>query len=156
MKITTHSPEETKALGRRLGRVLRPADVVALVGELGSGKTTLVQGVAEALEARGRVASPSFLIVHEYRGRLPIYHVDLFRLRPEDLEPIGLEELFDEGGVVLVEWAERAERLLPPDSLWIFLEIVDSTTRRIRIEPRGVRSRQLVEALQDVASAARG
>ncbi len=156
MELTTRSAEETRALGRRLGRALRPADVVALVGELGSGKTTLVQGVAEALEARGRVASPSFLIVHEYRGRLPIYHVDLFRLRPEDLESIGLEELFDEGGVVLVEWAERAERLLPPDSLWVFLEIVDPSTRRIRIEPRGVRSRRLVEALQGVASAAQG
>ncbi|MDR7417111.1 MAG: tRNA (adenosine(37)-N6)-threonylcarbamoyltransferase complex ATPase subunit type 1 TsaE [Armatimonadota bacterium] len=156
MRFTTHSAEETRELGRRLATALQPGDVVALVGELGSGKTTLVQGIAAALEARGRVASPSFLIVHEYRGRLPIYHVDLFRLRPEDLEPLGLEELFDEGGVVLVEWAERAERLLPPDTLWIHLEIADESTRTIRLEPRGVRSRRLAEALVQAASPVQG
>jgi tRNA threonylcarbamoyladenosine biosynthesis protein TsaE len=156
MRWTTRSAEETRDLGRRLAAALRPGDVVALVGELGSGKTTLVQGIAAALEARGRVASPSFLIVHEYRGRLPIYHVDLFRLRPEEVESLGLEELFDEGGVVLVEWAERAERLLPPDALWIHLEIVDDSTRTIRIEPRGVRSRRLAEALAGTASPAQG
>ncbi|MDR5709641.1 MAG: tRNA (adenosine(37)-N6)-threonylcarbamoyltransferase complex ATPase subunit type 1 TsaE [Armatimonadota bacterium] len=156
MQMTTHSAEETRKLGRRLAAALRPGDVVALVGELGSGKTTLVQGVAQALEARGRVASPSFLIVHEYRGRLPIYHVDLFRLRPEDLAFLGLEELFDEGGVVLVEWAERAEHLLPPDALWIQLEIVDESTRIVRLRPRGVRSRQVAEALLEAGSPAQG
>ncbi|MCS7172525.1 MAG: tRNA (adenosine(37)-N6)-threonylcarbamoyltransferase complex ATPase subunit type 1 TsaE [Armatimonadetes bacterium] len=156
MQRTTRSAEETRQLGRRLGAALRPGDVVALVGELGSGKTTLVQGVAQALEARGRVASPSFLIVHEYRGRLPIYHVDLFRLRPEELEPLGLEELFDEGGVVLVEWAERAEHLLPPDALWIRLEIADESTRIVHLEPRGVRSRRLAEAMVEATSSTKG
>lgn len=147
MRFTTHSPEETRELGRQLSRFLRPGDVVGLVGDLGAGKTTLVQGVATHLGVRGRVASPTFLIVHEYRNRLVVYHVDLYRLAPEDVETVGIHELFDEGGVVFIEWADRATHLLPPDTLWIRMEIVDETTRTITLEPRGVRSREIAQAL---------
>jgi tRNA threonylcarbamoyladenosine biosynthesis protein TsaE len=147
MRFRTHSPEETRELGRQLSRLLRPGDVVGLVGDLGAGKTTLVQGVAAGFGVRGRVASPTFLIVHEYRNRLVVYHVDLYRLAPEDVETVGIHELFDEGGVVLIEWADRATHLLPPDTLWIRLEIVDDTTRTITLKPRGVRSREIAHAL---------
>lgn len=156
MRLWTRSPDETRALGAALARALRPGDVVALVGDLGAGKTTLVQGVARELGVRGRVASPTFLIVHEYRNRLVVYHVDLYRLGPEDAEHVGIPELFDEGGVVLVECADRAPHLLPPDSLWIRIEIVDDTTRAITLEPRGTRSRSLAEALLAAVPPAQG
>lgn len=156
MQLVTRSADETRELGRQLSRLLRPGDVVGLVGDLGAGKTTLVQGVAAGLGVRGRVASPTFLIVHEYRNRLVVYHVDLYRMSPEDVETVGVHELFDEGGVVLIEWADRAPHLLPPDTLWVRMEIVDDTTRAVTLDPRGVRSRELAQALSKILATAQG
>ncbi|RUM88744.1 MAG: tRNA (adenosine(37)-N6)-threonylcarbamoyltransferase complex ATPase subunit type 1 TsaE [Thermodesulfatator sp.] len=107
----TRSPEETQALGESLARRLSPGDLVALVGELGSGKTTFVQGLARGLGVPPEVyvTSPSFTLVNEYPGRVPLFHVDLYRLSPEEVEDLGLSEMLFRG-VMVVEWAEK----LPP------------------------------------------
>ena len=106
--VETHSPEQTEALGRRLGGRLRAGDVVALSGPLGSGKTVLARGLALGAGAAGYMASPSFVLIREYSGPLRVYHVDLYRLeRLEDLETLGLEELLDGVGVVIVRDGPR-------------------------------------------------
>jgi tRNA threonylcarbamoyladenosine biosynthesis protein TsaE len=113
----------TLALGARLGRAARAGDVLALRGELGAGKTTLVHGLAAALGVDGPVPSPTFVLVREYRGRLPLVHVDAYRLDGEDdALAIGLDEHLPGDGVTAVEWAERIAELLPEDALTVLLE----------------------------------
>ncbi|MDR5683244.1 MAG: tRNA (adenosine(37)-N6)-threonylcarbamoyltransferase complex ATPase subunit type 1 TsaE [Armatimonadota bacterium] len=141
----TDGPEQTRALGRALGRAVRAADVVALTGDLGAGKTTLVQGMAAGMGVRGYVASPTFTLIREYHGSLRLYHVDLYRLDPADLLSIGLDELFDEGGVVVIEWAERARDVLPVDSLWVEMQILEGDRRALNLRPVGVRSTELAQ-----------
>jgi tRNA threonylcarbamoyladenosine biosynthesis protein TsaE len=114
--FTTGSPEQTLALGRQLARRLGAGDCVALEGELGSGKTVLVRGIAGGLGVgdERQVCSPSYVLVREYAGRVPIYHVDLYRLSaaPAELGDLALEEMLADG-VVLIEWADRARGALP-------------------------------------------
>jgi len=113
-KLTTTSPEATDAAGERLGATLGPGDVVALTGELGAGKTVFVQGLVRALGVTTGATSPTFVLVNEYRGRMPVHHVDAYRTTSlaEVLE-LGLEEMMDGEGVTVVEWAERLEPLVP-------------------------------------------
>lgn len=120
MAVTTQNEEETLALGRRIGLALRPGDLVALVGELGTGKTVLARGIAEGMGASGYVASPTFTLIREYAGRTPLYHVDLFRLTPSEAGELGLEEAMEQG-VTVIEWAERAPGLLRPPLLRVEL-----------------------------------
>jgi tRNA threonylcarbamoyladenosine biosynthesis protein TsaE len=112
--VHTRSAAETIALGRALAQELGPGDIVAFYGDLGSGKTTMIKGVASGLGVEETVRSPSFVIATEYRGRLPVYHIDLYRLADQaELGAADLEDYFDGDGVCLVEWAERAEAVLP-------------------------------------------
>jgi tRNA threonylcarbamoyladenosine biosynthesis protein TsaE len=114
--IKTRAAAETEALGRRLGARLRPGDVVALVGPLGSGKTVLARGIALGAGAAGYIASPSYVVVREYHGPVRIYHADLYRIGPaEDLDVLGLDDLMNGSGVLVVEWADRAVGLLPAE-----------------------------------------
>jgi tRNA threonylcarbamoyladenosine biosynthesis protein TsaE len=149
----THSPEATRALAARLGAWLEAGDVVALNGELGSGKTEFVHGLAQGLEVPPQVvASPSFTLVHEYPGRLPLVHLDLYRL--EDLPPSmlpDLEEYLAGPQVVAVEWARRLAPLLPGDYLEVGLEIVGESDRRLTFTGHGPRSRELVRRLAEAA-----
>ncbi len=134
--VTTRSAEETVEFGRRLGSVLRPNDVIALTGQLGAGKTTLIQGLAAGLGVRDYVTSPTFIIINEYTGRLPLYHIDLYRL-DEGLAvaDLGLEEYFSRGGVCVIEWAERLGALLPPGAERVELGIVSESERKISLSP---------------------
>lgn len=106
-EILTNNEEETAAVGERLGARLSPGDVVLLYGELGAGKTAFVRGLAQGIGASADdVSSPTFTLVQEYHGRIPLYHVDLYRVEPKEVDDLGLEELVLGDGVVAIEWAE--------------------------------------------------
>ena len=116
--ITTHSPAQTQALAERLAKLLRPGDVLAYTGPMGAGKTTFTVGLARGLGCTERVTSPTFTIVNEYPGRIPLYHFDMYRLADSDaLFDIGWEDYLAGGGVCAVEWSEQVEDALPPESI---------------------------------------
>ncbi len=135
----TKSPTETHDLGRRIGGRLKPGDVVALIGSLGTGKTCLTQGIAEGLEVRSdqTVNSPTFTLINEYRGKYPLYHFDVYRLRNiEEMFDLGFEDYFYGDGVTIIEWAEKIELLLPEEYIRIELTWIDDTVRRIELVNR--------------------
>ena len=142
----TSSAAMTHALGKALGEACLGKEVIALVGPLGAGKTCLARGIAEGLRVPAEsIASPTFVLIHEYTGRLPVYHVDLYRLDERDaVNGLGLEEYTESAGVTVIEWAEKAPTVLPPDHLWIVLEHLGDDRRRVALHPRGERSRKLV------------
>ena len=117
----TYSPEETHALGKRLGAEAKPGDVYTLVGDLGVGKTVFTQGIAEGLGITEPVSSPTFTIVQVYEeGRMPFYHFDVYRIGDiEEMDEIGYEDCFYGEGVCLIEWAENVRAVLPKDTIWI-------------------------------------
>lgn len=118
--ITTHGPEATEALGERLGARLRVGDVVALVGPMGAGKTVLARGIAHGAGARGYIASPSFVVIREYQGPVRVAHVDFFRIeKPDEVLHLGLDDLIEGEGIVLIEWADRVPGVLPPDHVLV-------------------------------------
>jgi tRNA threonylcarbamoyladenosine biosynthesis protein TsaE len=133
--IETRGVAETIAFGEQFASELRAGDVIALRGELGAGKTCLVKGIARGLGIAQEVTSPTFTLIHEYRGgRLPLYHVDLYRLDGvEAAVGIGIEEYLGGNGVTVVEWAEKIESLLPAATRRISLSVVDDNTRRIEV-----------------------
>jgi tRNA threonylcarbamoyladenosine biosynthesis protein TsaE len=136
-KIITKSAEETVELGKKIGAFLLPNDVVALIGPLGAGKTTLIQGIAEGLQVKDYVTSPTFIIINEYQGRVPFYHVDLYRLdEVKDIEDLGIEEYFNRGGVCVIEWAEKLGGLKPKACHEIELKIISDTERKIHLSSK--------------------
>lgn len=143
--VGSDSPETTELVGWRIGRAARPDDVVALWGELGSGKTTLVRGIARGLGIPEReITSPTFVIVHEHDGgRLPLFHIDLYRLAPGDAPSTGWEEALSSGGLTSIEWPDRAERWLPEDRLDVRLSHTGENERDLCFEPTGPRSTRL-------------
>jgi len=144
----TRSRAETEALGEHLGRAARAGDVLALWGELGAGKTTLVRGIARGLGiAAAEVTSPTFVIVHEHEGRLPLFHVDLYRLGPGDLGSTGWDEGIATGAVTAIEWPDRLGDALPAERLDLRLEPTGTHERRIAIEPVGARGAALAARL---------
>jgi tRNA threonylcarbamoyladenosine biosynthesis protein TsaE len=164
LKVVTRSPEETRILGASLAPALLPGDVISLSGDLGAGKTVFVQGLATALGVTSRVTSPTFTIVHEYDGRYPIMHLDVYRLDSfQEILDLGFEEYFDARAVVLIEWGEAVEQLLPRRHLRIELRRTEDPDaeddRLVVFRPRGedwVRKvlgmRDTAEALLDAAS----
>ncbi|MBI5584928.1 MAG: tRNA (adenosine(37)-N6)-threonylcarbamoyltransferase complex ATPase subunit type 1 TsaE [Deltaproteobacteria bacterium] len=137
-ELETVEEEETEALGERMAPFLEPGDVLALTGELGAGKTCLVRGLARGLQVdAATVASPSFTLLNEYEGRLPLYHLDCYRLSdPEAVEELGLEDYLAAAGVLAIEWAERVPDL-PEERLDITIEWLDEKRRRIRLTAGG-------------------
>jgi len=131
----------TQAVAARLAALLRPGDVVGLVGDLGAGKTTFVQGLARALGVPGPISSPTFTLVHEHaRGRLPLFHWDAYRLAgPADLADLGWDEYLRAGGVVVVEWADRIADALPAERIDIVIVEADENGRRLTLTGRGAR-----------------
>ncbi len=136
----TTSPEATVALGEALGRCLAGGLAIGLVGPLGAGKTQLVKGIAagNALDDAHKVTSPTFTLVHEYPGRLHLYHVDVYRLGgAQDLAAIGFDELIRPDTVVVIEWADRAASVIPEEALWIELSDQGRTQRRFDFDATG-------------------
>jgi tRNA threonylcarbamoyladenosine biosynthesis protein TsaE len=150
MDVSLPDLNTTLALGRCLGTLLAAGDVLALCGPLGAGKTHLVRAVAEGLglAESWRVCSPTFVLLHVYNGRLPIYHFDAYRLgAPAEFEDLGAAEYLEGDGVCLIEWADRVINCLPADHLHIQLDLTGPTSRLITIEGTGPRSLALLEQL---------
>ncbi len=145
-EVVTYSPEQTQALGRALGAAARAGDVFLLAGLLGAGKTCLTQGILWGLGLDEYARSPTFVLVAEYRARLTLYHLDLYRLDSVDeVEALGLDEYLDGDGVCVVEWADKAPGAFPPEHLSIRLAALDENTRRIRLAADDERHRSLIE-----------
>lgn len=145
----SHSTLHTERLGERIAKFAKPGDVVALWGELGAGKTVLARGIAQGLGlAAEDVTSPTFIILHEHQGgRLPLFHLDLYRLGPSDLSSTGWEECLEARGLTVIEWPERAGEALPADRLDVRLEHIADTKRRVVITATGPGSRSRLEEL---------
>jgi len=140
LDFISHSEPQTHRLGARLGDLLQPGDVLALIGDLGTGKTRWIQGVCQGLAVTDRVISPTFTLVNEYDGTWPIYHIDLYRLNNVlETDTFGLEEYMYGSGITLIEWADRATEILPPDHLTIELYHLSETRRRVVLRPQGKR-----------------
>lgn len=137
MVYYTHSEIETEKVGARLARFLHAGDVIAMSGDLGAGKTVLIRGLARALGVTARVTSPTYTVVNEYEGKLPLFHFDMYRLSGADeLYDIGWEDYLKRGGVCAVEWSERASGLLPENCIYVDIKAQDEITRRIEITGR--------------------
>ena len=150
LEIMSRSPEQTLAMGEALGRALRPGDVVALIGELGAGKTWLTKGMAQGLGvAPDEVTSPTFVLMHLYEGRLRLAHFDAYRLRGSgEMLDLGAEEMFYGDGASVVEWADRVQDALPPDRLDIVLEVAGETSRRMSLAAQGAGAQELLDTFR--------
>lgn len=147
--IITNSPQETRNLGRKLGQLLQPGDLLCLQGDLGAGKTTLTQGIAEGWGSLDSVSSPTFVMVNLYRAPdgTPLYHMDAYRIEslPEAAQ-LGLDDMLAEGALI-VEWPERIEALLPKERIWMNLTHISENERQIEITAHGERSEKILSDL---------
>jgi tRNA threonylcarbamoyladenosine biosynthesis protein TsaE len=146
--IISHSPEQTKRFGVRLGGLLQAGDVVCLSGAMGAGKTLLSRGIGEGWGSQHPITSPTFNLVHEHTradgGRL--YHMDCYRLQDAaDADSVGFDDMVDSGAILLLEWPERIYDALPPERLWIDLKVTDDTRRNLMFEAHGDRYKALIE-----------
>jgi tRNA threonylcarbamoyladenosine biosynthesis protein TsaE len=149
-QITSASPEETQAVGFRLGESAGAGDLFCLEGELGSGKTCFVQGLGRGLEILDSIHSPTFILANEHRGgRLTLYHLDVYRVRSaEEAVGFGLDDYLADDGVLVIEWAEKIKKALPDERLWISFRHVGDNERAISFEAHGARYEELVMLLR--------
>lgn len=156
LEIVSHSPEQTQAIGRVIGEHAAPGDIFLLVGGLGAGKTCLTQGIVWGLGAEEYARSPTFVLVSHYQGRLPLYHMDLYRLdTAAEVADLGLDEYLLGNGVCVVEWAEKAASLFPERHLLVRIEYLDETSRRLTLSAADERYAEVLDALKANADSAR-
>lgn len=150
MKIASYHEEKTFQLGYKLGTLLQQGDVVCLTGDLGAGKTTLSKAIAKGLGVEEDVTSPTFTLLHEYSGRLPLYHFDVYRIqRIEEMEDLGYEEYFYGDGVCIIEWASKIEELIPEEHLWIHIAKGSGAhDREIELRATTEHFQQIIEELK--------
>jgi tRNA threonylcarbamoyladenosine biosynthesis protein TsaE len=149
--ILSKSASETIRIGKSIGSRLLPGDVVALVGELGAGKTQFIKGLAAGVGIGNPtyISSPSFTLINEYPGEIPFYHIDLFRLeREKEAEELGLEDYFQGGGITAIEWADKIISLLPKEMLFIHIAYTGKNTRSLEITGKGKHFLNLVDQIQ--------
>jgi tRNA threonylcarbamoyladenosine biosynthesis protein TsaE len=139
LKYSTESVEETSRIGEQLGRLLNKGNIICLSGDLGAGKTAFTQGIAKGMEVKDYVTSPTYTIINEYEGRLPLYHFDVYRLNDvSEMYELGYEEYFFGDGVVVLEWADIVRDIIPGERLWItILNTKGDNSREIIMEPTG-------------------
>ena len=145
-EFNSNKPEDTMNFSKQLATFLRPGDVITLEGDLGAGKTTFTKGLAQGLEIKKNVNSPTFTIIKEYQGRLPLYHMDVYRVE-DSFEDLGFDEYFEGDGVSVVEWAHLIEDQLPQELLAIQIYLADNDSRRIILKPKGKRYEDLCKEL---------
>jgi len=150
VEMVSPTPQHTERIGSVLGKMLEGGEIIALSGELGSGKTTLVRGIAHGMGFnRDEIASPSFTLINEYDGPLPLFHIDLYRLEGErDLYEIGYEEYVGGNGAVVIEWADKVPQAVPKECLWITLKYLDDKRREIVMWAEGEKYDKLIEELK--------
>ena len=145
--IYLNNDQETREIGFKLGKLLKPGSIVCLIGDLGAGKTTMTQSLAEALEVDDYITSPTFTIVNQYEGKMPLYHFDVYRIGcSEEMYDIGFEEYINGDGVCIIEWANIIEDILPDEYLKIELNYKDMG-REMTLIPYGEKKKKIVEEL---------
>jgi tRNA threonylcarbamoyladenosine biosynthesis protein TsaE len=155
IKITTRSIGETRDLSQKIGNLIKQPLIIALIGDLGCGKTAFVQGLAKGLEVPDGyyITSPTFTLINEYPGRHPLMHVDLYRLENiDDLEDIGLDEMLYGQAVIAIEWADKLSDNLPAKHLLVTMEIIDDEGRKLTLDATGHDEVNLIRALEDALS----
>jgi tRNA threonylcarbamoyladenosine biosynthesis protein TsaE len=135
--LPSRSPGETQQLGCIIGELARPGDIILLSGPLGAGKTCLAQGIAQGLGVKEIAASPSYVLMREFAGRLPLYHMDLYRLEFNEIDELGLDDYLYGRGLCVIEWAEKGMALIPAEHLLIKLAYAGESERNIDIVPSG-------------------
>lgn len=145
-EIKTSSSEDTSQFASKLAEYLQPGDIIALEGDLGAGKTTFTKGLAKGLNIKRTVNSPTFTIIKEYQGRLPLYHMDVYRVA-DALEDLGFDEYFEGDGVTVVEWAHLIQEQLPAELLTIYLYHEEQDRRKLVLVPKGRRYEDLCKEL---------
>ena len=152
LKLISHSPEQTQRLGIRIGELALPGDILLFVGALGTGKTCLTQGIAWGLGIKEYALSPSFVIIRELYGRLPLYHIDLYRLdQIEEIVELGLDDYLYGNGVCVVEWAEKGLSVLPTEHLLIQISFLSDSERNFQLKPSGKRYLEIVAQLKHLS-----
>ena len=154
MKLTfiSTSEEKTIHLGKIIGKHLNGGNIIALTGELGSGKTCITRGIARGMgiPEEFHVTSPTFTLINEYPGRIPLYHLDVYRLSgSEDLKDLGYEEYFFGKGVVVIEWAEKIQDIIPSDSIFIYLKYINKNKREIKITYNGKKASETIKKIYE-------
>jgi len=149
LDVISHSVAQTQRLGARLGELLQGGELLLLDGEMGTGKTVFTQGIAQGLNIDDTVNSPTFTLLKEYQGRLPLYHFDLYRLDdPDEVLALGFDEYFYGQGVCVVEWAYKAEAIWPAEHLRVRLKVISDTKRGLLFAAHGTRYAQVLHMLQ--------
>lgn len=149
LELISHSPEQTQRLGAYIGELALAGDTFLLMGKLGAGKTCLTQGIAQGLNIEENAVSPSFIVVRELQGRLPLYHIDLYRLdHIEEIAELGLDDYLYGNGVCVVEWADKGLSVLPVEHLLIQINYLSDTERSFQLKPRGKRYLTIAEHLK--------
>ncbi len=151
LRIESVSPQYTHFIGRILGAQAERGDIFCLEGELGSGKTCLIGGIAEGLGIKEGVFSPSFIIIALHKGRIPLFHIDLYRVEEEEIRELGLEEYLYGEGVCAIEWAEKAKSILPFSCLWINISY-EHSGRLLTFYPKGQRYQEILEEMKKIVS----
>ena len=150
LKFITHSAEQTQKVGISIGKLAEPGDIFLLIGDLGAGKTCLTQGIAYGLDIQEYTLSPSFVIMRELHGRLPLYHMDFYRLENiAEISDLGLDDYLFGEGVCVIEWANKGLTVLPEDHLLIGIDYLADNERSFVIEPRGERYIRMVQQLRE-------
>ena len=149
-KILSHGEQETFCIGEKLGKLLQSGDIVCLSGDLGAGKTAMTKGIGKGTGVSDYVTSPTYTIINEYQGRIPLYHFDVYRLEGvEEMYELGYEEYFFGDGAVVLEWADIVKDIIPKERLWItILKTKDDDTREIILEPTGERYSEIIKEME--------
>lgn len=150
-KFISNNPKDTEKLGYKLGKSLKSGDILCLLGDLGAGKTALTKAIAKGLGIDDYVTSPTFTIINEYNGRLPLYHFDVYRLTSiEELYDLGYEEYFYSNGITIIEWADKIEEVLPEDTINIHINrTLNQNEREFIFTGKGKRFNQIIKELNE-------